>query len=51
MPLSSINPAEYPSQLAEKVARFKHSFATLDLPEPAVFASEPLHYRLRAEFR
>lgn len=51
MPLSSINPAEYPSQLADKVARFTHSFATLDLPEPAVFASEPLHYRLRAEFR
>ncbi|MBS1191738.1 MAG: trmA [Rhodocyclaceae bacterium] len=51
MPLPVFDPALYPSQLADKVARFKGDFAPLDLPEPAVFASEPLHYRLRAEFR
>lgn len=51
MPLPRIAPAEYASQLADKVARFRDAFAPFDLPEPAVFASAPLHYRLRAEFR
>lgn len=51
MPLPIIDPALYPAQLAAKVAQFKDNFAALGLPEPAVFASAPLHYRLRAEFR
>ena len=51
MPLPDIDPAAYPSQLAAKVERFRRAFAAFDLPEPAVFSSEPLHYRLRAEFR
>jgi len=51
MPLSRIDPALYPSQLADKLARFKLDFADLDVPEPAVFASAPLNYRMRAEFR
>jgi len=51
MPLSSIDPARYPSLLADKVTQFKRDFAPFDVPEPAVFASAPLHYRLRAEFR
>lgn len=51
MPLSSINSAQYSSQLAAKVSEFKRAFAPFALPEPAVFASAPLHYRLRAEFR
>lgn len=51
MPLPVLDPARYPAQLAEKVASFKENFAAFALPEPAVFASEPLHYRLRAEFR
>ncbi|MDD3482426.1 tRNA (uridine(54)-C5)-methyltransferase TrmA [Azovibrio restrictus] len=51
MPLPCIDPALYPSQLAAKVARFREDFAPLGLPEPQVFASAPLHYRLRAEFR
>ena len=51
MPLPRIDPALYPAQLAAKVARFKDDFAAFALPEPAVFASAPLHYRLRAEFR
>lgn len=51
MPLSKIIPAEYSFQLAEKAARFKADFAPFALPEPALFASSPLSYRLRAEFR
>jgi len=51
MPLPSIDPSLYSSQLSAKVARFKDDFADLALPEPAIFASAPLHYRLRAEFR
>lgn len=51
MPLPSFDPTQYPAQLAAKVARYRHDFAAFDLPEPEVFASEPLHYRLRAEFR
>jgi tRNA (uracil-5-)-methyltransferase len=45
------DPTQYTAQLAEKVARFKADFAALALPEPTVFASEPLHFRQRAEFR
>jgi len=51
MPLSRIDPANYEAQLDEKLARFKADFAPFALPEPAVFPSTPLHYRLRAEFR
>lgn len=51
MPLPSIDPANYDTQLADKVARYKSAFAPYDLPEPAVYASAPQHYRLRAEFR
>ncbi|MFN3987104.1 MAG: tRNA (uridine(54)-C5)-methyltransferase TrmA [Rhodocyclaceae bacterium] len=51
MPLPSFDPAQYSTQLAAKVARYRHDFAAFDLPAPEVFASEPLHYRLRAEFR
>ena len=51
MPLPSTNPAEYSAQLAHKITQFKSDFAAFALPEPAVHASTPLHYRLRAEFR
>ncbi|HZX32305.1 MAG TPA: tRNA (uridine(54)-C5)-methyltransferase TrmA [Rhodocyclaceae bacterium] len=51
MPLPVLDPALYPGQLADKVARYRQDFAAFGLPEPAVFASEPLHYRLRVEFR
>jgi tRNA (uracil-5-)-methyltransferase len=51
MPLPALDPDLYPAQLAAKVARFQDDFAAFALPEPAVFASAPLHYRLRAEFR
>ena len=51
MPLPCIDPARYDDQLAAKLARYRSDFAEFDLPEPAVFRSAPLHYRLRAEFR
>jgi len=51
MPLPVIDPARYDEQLAAKLARYRADFAGLGLPEPAVFRSAPLHYRLRAEFR
>ncbi|MFZ4538582.1 tRNA (uridine(54)-C5)-methyltransferase TrmA [Propionivibrio sp.] len=51
MPLPSIDPAEYAPQLATKVSQFQRDFACFDLPEPAVYSSAPLNYRLRAEFR
>ena len=51
MPLPRIDPADYTTQLAVKVALFKDAFAPFALPEPAIHASAPLNYRLRAEFR
>lgn len=51
MTFLALDPSRYPDQLAAKVAGFKTAFAPLGLPEPAVFASAPLNYRLRAEFR
>ncbi|MBS1197421.1 MAG: trmA [Proteobacteria bacterium] len=51
MPLPSIDPAQYPSQLADKVLQFESAFAPFALPALTVFPSAPLHYRLRAEFR
>lgn len=51
MPLPSVDPARYTEQLNAKVEAFQRDFAEFDLPEPEVFASAPLHYRLRAEFR
>jgi len=51
MPLPTIDPTQYDSQLATKIARFREDFAEFDLPAPAVHRSAPLHYRLRAEFR
>jgi len=51
MPLQNIRPAEYDSQLADKIALFKQAFAPHGVSDVAIFASDPLHYRLRAEFR
>ncbi len=51
MPLPILDPARYAAQLADKLIDYKRNFAPFDLPEPEVFASAPLHYRLRAEFR
>ncbi|MCL2160686.1 MAG: tRNA (uridine(54)-C5)-methyltransferase TrmA [Betaproteobacteria bacterium] len=51
MPLSRIDPARYSALLADKVEDFRRAFAGVDLPAVQVFASQPLGYRLRAEFR
>ena len=51
MPLPRIDPADYSTQLTAKIALFKDAFAPFALPEPAIHASAPLNYRLRAEFR
>ena len=48
---SRIFPEHYSALLAEKVARSRERFSTLSLPAPQIFASEPEHYRMRAEFR
>lgn len=51
MPLPSYDPALYPAQLTTKLAQFEQTFAPLGVANTAAFASAPLHYRLRAEFR
>jgi tRNA (uracil-5-)-methyltransferase len=51
MPLSRINPDRYPALFATKAERIRQDFAALNLPALQLFASPPLGYRLRAEFR
>ena len=46
-----IKTEQYPAQLQTKQASLTELMADLDLPELEVFASEPSHYRMRAEFR
>ena len=50
MSITNIDPSRYQDQLDKKLAQFRQAFAVHDLPEPEVFPSEPLHYRLRVEF-
>lgn len=54
------NPDQYQTLLDEKQAKIEHDFANFttsstgeaqSLPKLEVFASEPEHFRLRAEFR
>ncbi|WP_371374495.1 tRNA (uridine(54)-C5)-methyltransferase TrmA [Thalassotalea aquiviva] len=49
--LSHIHPDNYASQLETKTLAMTELFAPFSPPEVEVFTSEPLHYRLRAEFR
>ena len=51
MPLSTFKPAEYDTQLADKLAHYRPLFDQLALGEPAVITSPKSHYRMRAEFR
>ncbi|KGJ93453.1 tRNA (uridine(54)-C5)-methyltransferase TrmA [Thalassotalea sp. ND16A] len=48
---SHIHPDNYQAQLAHKKTAMSELFAEFSMPEAEVFTSEPLHYRLRAEFR
>jgi tRNA (uracil-5-)-methyltransferase len=51
MPLSRIDPSAYEQLLTEKVARVRHLMAPLAVPEPEVYSSPTLGFRMRAEFR
>ncbi|WP_068545020.1 tRNA (uridine(54)-C5)-methyltransferase TrmA [Thalassotalea crassostreae] len=48
---SHIHPDNYQAQLDKKKADMSALFAPFSVPEAQVFTSEPLNYRLRAEFR
>lgn len=51
MPLVPIQPEHYQQQLDDKAERLGRLLAPFAAPVPEVFASPPLHYRMRAEFR
>lgn len=51
MNLELLNPDNYATQLEEKRQKLKELFVPFAAPEIEVFASEPAHYRMRAEFR
>ena len=51
MPLSNFKPEQYADLLKNKIAAKRVMFDTFEMPEIEVFSSEPLAYRMRAEFR
>lgn len=51
MNLAAMDPSNYEAQLANKKQQLSEDFAPFSPPELEVFASEPAHYRMRAEFR
>ena len=51
MNFAAMDPKRYGAQLEEKKHRLEQDFAQYQPPELDVFASEPTHYRMRAEFR
>jgi tRNA (uracil-5-)-methyltransferase len=48
---TEIDAAEYPNQLQHKARFLKECFNSFVMPELEIFSSEPIHYRMRAEFR
>ncbi len=48
---SHIHPDNYENQLTRKKEEMSELFANFNIPELDLFRSEPLNYRLRAEFR
>ena len=47
-----INPDNYQQQLDEKLAELRTTFRDIPLPQKIeIYPSEPLHFRMRAEFR
>ncbi|MEZ5435344.1 MAG: tRNA (uridine(54)-C5)-methyltransferase TrmA [Pseudomonadales bacterium] len=46
-----INPAHYPTQLAEKTGRLTELLRPFSAPRLAIFSSPVSHYRMRAEFK
>lgn len=51
MPLSNVSAEQYQSQLDSKASDIQQQFSELQAPALQVFASPPLGYRMRAEFR
>lgn len=51
MPLSSVIPSNYSAQLATKAQRITEQFAQFKPPPLEVYDSEPLNFRMRAEFK
>ena len=49
--MSTIDTSQYQQQLADKIAKVRADFASLEVPEVEVFHSEPSNFRMRAEFR
>ena len=48
---TDIKAEKYAEQLQSKTEWLKSQFGHLSMPALEVFESEPLHYRMRAEFR
>jgi tRNA (uracil-5-)-methyltransferase len=51
MPLSQYRPELYAQLLADKARGIQAQFDEIGAPQATVFASQPSHYRMRAEFR
>ncbi|KUJ84670.1 tRNA (uridine(54)-C5)-methyltransferase TrmA [Microbulbifer flavimaris] len=51
MALHRVNTDDYREQLAQKAERLRQAYRPYTDLEPEVFASPPIHYRLRAEFK
>lgn len=51
MNLAAMDPQTYDAQLDAKRIKLEQAFAQFAAPSVEVFASEPAHYRMRAEFR
>ena len=49
--MQQINPDNYQQQLDEKLAELNSTFSGLTLPKVDIHTSEPLYFRMRAEFR
>lgn len=49
--ITDYSSSTYQAQLASKTTRLQQLLAPFCAPEPEVFASQPKHFRLRAEFR
>lgn len=51
MNLAAMDPKNYDAQLQQKRIKLEQAFADFNPPALEIFASEPMHYRMRAEFR
>lgn len=49
--MNSTDPANYPQQLHDKIVNLETLLQELTIPDVMVFTSQPLHFRMRAEFK